>query len=200
MSHQRFAQMALVLLFASTAAEARADQTIVFFRHGEKPSGGYGQLTCQGLNRALALPTVLSAQHGRPSYLFAPNPAVKVTDPAGSFNYVRPVATIEPAAIRLGMPVNTQYAYTDINGVKAALITSAKNNTTAFVAWEHSYLVKIVQSIMTSYGGGITVPAWISGDYDSEYVVTVNYASTTPMAQFHKMSEGLNGQSTTCPQ
>ena len=26
-------------------------KTIVFFRHGEKPSGGLGQLTCQGLNR-----------------------------------------------------------------------------------------------------------------------------------------------------
>ena len=29
----------------------------MFFRHGEKPSRGYGQLTCQGLNRALALPS-----------------------------------------------------------------------------------------------------------------------------------------------
>ena len=24
-----------------------AEQTIVFFRHGEKPTGGLGQLTCQ---------------------------------------------------------------------------------------------------------------------------------------------------------
>ncbi len=33
-------------------------ETLVFVRHGEKPAQGYGQLNCQGLNRALALPAV----------------------------------------------------------------------------------------------------------------------------------------------
>jgi hypothetical protein len=32
-----------------------AAETIVFVRHGEKPQDGFGQLNCQGLNRALAL-------------------------------------------------------------------------------------------------------------------------------------------------
>ena len=41
------------LLALVVATDARAEQTIVFLRHGEKPSGGYGQLTCQGFNRAL---------------------------------------------------------------------------------------------------------------------------------------------------
>ena len=49
-------------------------------RHGEKPSGGYGQLTCQGLNRSLALPDVLLAKFGKPTYLYAPNPAVRIVD------------------------------------------------------------------------------------------------------------------------
>ena len=95
------------LCVMAASADARADQTIVFFRHGEKPSGGYGQLTCQGLNRALALPGVLAAGFGRPNYLYAPDPTVKVPDAAGSFYYVRPLATIEPTAIRFGMPVST---------------------------------------------------------------------------------------------
>src|SRR6187549_3189632 len=104
--HMRQRTVLLVLLLLVFACvEARADQTIVFFRHGEKPSGGYGQLTCQGLNRALALPPVLSAKYGRPHCMYAPNPAVTVSDPAGTFYYVRPLATIEPTAIRLGMPV-----------------------------------------------------------------------------------------------
>ena len=187
------------LVFFVAAGHARADQTIVFFRHGEKPSGGYGQLTCQGLNRALALPNVLAGMFGRASYAYAPNPAVKIADPAGSFSYVRPLATIEPTAIRLGLSVNTKYAYTDVAGMQGVLINSAKNNTTSFVAWEHAYLVKIVQSIMNAYGGGVTVPAWISGDYDAIYVVRVNYATGTPQAQFHKAVEGLNGQPTACP-
>ena len=48
---QRFLWIIALLLLV--AADARAEQTIVFLRHGEKPSGGYGQLTCQGFNRAL---------------------------------------------------------------------------------------------------------------------------------------------------
>jgi hypothetical protein len=197
LSRQRM--LAFLFVFLAAAGHARADQTIVFFRHGEKPANGYGQLTCQGLNRALALPHVLSGMFGKPSYLYAPNPAVKVTDPAGSFYYVRPLATIEPTAIRLVMPVNTKYGYNDVASMQASLINAAKANTTTFVAWEHAYLVKIVQGIMNSYGGGVTVPAWISGDYDSLYVVTVNYSTGTPNAQFHKRVEGLNGQPTACP-
>ena len=55
----------LALVCGSTA---HAQQTIVFFRHGEKPSAGLGQLTCQGLNRALALPDVLIGKFGKPDY------------------------------------------------------------------------------------------------------------------------------------
>ena len=40
-------------------------------RHGEKPLLGLGQLTCKGLNRALALPQVLLAKFGKPSFIFA---------------------------------------------------------------------------------------------------------------------------------
>jgi hypothetical protein len=144
----------------------------VFFRHGEKPSGGYGQLTCQGLNRALALPAVLLAKFGRPSYLYAPNPAVKISDPAGSFYYVRPLATIEPTAIRVGLSVNANHGYNDVQGLQNILIRSSKADSTIFVAWEHAQLVKVVQDIMNAYGGGAAVPAWTSGDYDSLYIVS----------------------------
>jgi hypothetical protein len=40
-------------------ASVWADTTIVIVRHGEKPPAGLGQLSCQGLNRALALSQVL---------------------------------------------------------------------------------------------------------------------------------------------
>ena len=169
----RMLSVALVVLGLGVA-DARADQTIVFMRHGEKPSGGYGQLTCQGLNRALALPTVLAAKYGTPNYIYAPSPAVNV---------------------------NTRYGYNDIASLQAALVTATKANTTIFVAWEHLMLQKIVQNIMTSYGGGggATVPAWASGDYDSLYVLHVNYVGTAINASFHRDVEGLNGQSTACP-
>jgi len=187
----------LLLVFA--AGEVRAEETIVFFRHGEKPSGGLGQLTCQGLNRALALPTVLLAKYGTPDFLYAPNPAVKIQDPAGSFYYVRPLATIEPTAIRAGKSVNTNYGYSDITGLKNVLITPTKADATLFVAWEHVQLQKVVQNIMNSYGGGAVVPAWTTGDFDTLYVVRVDYTGGTITAQFQRDSEGLNGQPTTCP-
>jgi hypothetical protein len=188
----------LAVAFALPAAAAHAEQTIVFFRHAEKPSGGLGQLTCQGLNRALALPSVLLANYGRPEWAYAPNPTVKIGDPAGSFFYVRPLATIEPTAIRAGLSVNTNYGYNNISGLINVLINSKKANDTLFVAWEHAYLVRIVQTIMNRYGGGIRVPAWKSGDYDSLYVVRVTYRNGTISARFDLDFQGLNGQPTTC--
>jgi len=195
----RSTTIAAVLLMILAATDARAQQTIVFMRHGEKPSGGYGQITCQGLNRALALPDVLLAKYGKPNYIYAPNPTVKISDPAGTFYYHRPLATIEPTAVRFGMNVWTKYGYNDIASLQAALITSTKANATIFVAWEHLMLQKVVQNIMTAYGGGKTVPAWATGDYDSLYVVRVDYIGSTISAQFSIDHEGLNGEPTTCP-
>jgi hypothetical protein len=188
----------LVASFASVATSS-AEQTIVFFRHGEKPSGGYGQLTCQGLNRALALPDVLLAKFGKPSWAYAPDPTVKLSESAGSFFYVRPLATLEPTAIRAGLSVNTGYGYNNVSGLRSVLIRSTKANSTIFVAWEHAYLVKIVQSIMDAYGGGARVPAWTTGDYDSLYVVHVNYTASGINARFDLDREGLNGLPSTCP-
>ena len=187
----------IVALFASVAGSS-AQQTIVFFRHGEKPSSGNGQLTCQGLNRALALPDVLFAKFGRPHWAYAPNPSQKISDPAGSFFYVRPLATIEPSVIRAGISVNTNYGYTNVSGLQSVLIRSSKANSTIYVAWEHAYLVRVVQSIMNAYGGGVRVPAWTSGDYDTLYVVRVNYTSSGIRAWFELDSQGLNGLPTTC--
>jgi hypothetical protein len=187
-----------VLLLASPF-DVRAEQTIVFMRHGEKPAGGFGQLTCQGLNRALALPDVLLSKFGTPTYLYAPNPAVQITDQAGAFYYVRPLATIEPTAIRVGRNVRTKYGYNDIASLQAALITPTKDDSTIFVAWEHAYLQRVVQNIMTRYGAGAQVPAWVSGDYDTLFIVRVDYSGGRVSARFSKDRQGLNGRPTTCP-
>lgn len=198
-SHRRFSLVFASLLVFAFAASASAQQTIVFFRHGEKPSAGNGQLTCQGLNRALALPTVLIGRYGTPDFAYAPDPSVKIPDAAGSFYYVRPLTTIEPTVIRAGISVNTHYGYTDISHLQRLLIRSSKKNTTIFVAWEHEYLVKAVQNIMNAYGGGAHVPAWTTGDYDSLYVVHVEYTANGTTATFELDHEGLNGLSSACP-
>ena len=174
-------------------------ETLVFMRHGEKPSGGYGQITCQGLQRALALPDVLAAKFGTPNFIFAPNPSPKVTDPDGSFYYVRPLATIEPTAIRLGLPVNAQYGYTDIAGLQAELLNSTYASSTVFIAWEHLKLKDLVQNLLDAYGSGVTVPSWASTDFDSLYVVTLTKNGAATTASFTVDHEGLNGLPTSCP-
>ena len=181
---------------ASTTVE-----TLVFLRHGEKPAGGYGQITCQGLQRALALPGVLTSRYGTPQYIFAPNPTTMVPDAAGSFYYVRPLATIEPTAIRLGLPVNTRYGYTDIAGAQSELTSSTYASSTVFVAWEHQYLYRMTQNIMNAYSADITVPGWPADDYDSLYVIRISRRPDgTATAQFTHDYQGLNGLPATCPQ
>jgi len=190
--------------FASTAVTAAppptgtTTETLVFMRHGEKPSGGYGQLTCQGLNRANALPAVLRSHYGAAQFVFAPNPTVLIPDAAGSFYYVRPLATIEPTAVSLGLPVNVRYGYTDITSLQAELLSSTYANSTVFVAWEHQYLQSVVQNILNQYNSGVTVPAWASTDFDSIYVVRITNTGGTVTAQFTHDFEGLNGLSTSC--
>ena len=184
---------------AASGGGGEGGETIVFFRHGEKPAGGYGQLTCQGLQRALALPSVLVGRYGRAQYLFAPNPLPKVNDSAGAFDYVRALAAIEPTAISLGLPVNAEHGHTDVEGLRAALLDGALASSTVFVSWEHLKLVEVVQSIMDTFGSGVTVPAWTSGDYDSLYVVRIRNVGGTMTAQFDRDFQGLNGLPTSCP-
>src|SRR5262249_12549599 len=91
----------------AAAAESRdgSVETLVLVRHAEKPEEGLGLLTCKGLNRALLLPDFFAANFPRPDRIFAPNPAVKVTEIHGDgrrYDYVRPLLTIGPTAIRFG--------------------------------------------------------------------------------------------------
>jgi len=83
---------------------AAAEETIVFVRHGEKPAAGLGQLDCRGLNRSLELPAVINAMFGKPKAILAPDPAKQKEDGGVLYDYVRPLATIEPTAIAFGMP------------------------------------------------------------------------------------------------
>ena len=164
----------------ATQTDRPTVETLVCIRHGEKPSGGLGQLTCRGLNRALALPKVLLEKYGRPQFIFAPNPAQKAdskTDPAGYY-YVRPLATIEPTAIRCGLPVNTQ-----------------------FIAWEHSLLDAFAKKLAQDNGvDPAQIPAWAGEEYDLIFVFKITTENGRRSLTFTLDHEGLNGLSEDCPQ
>jgi hypothetical protein len=151
----------------STRADGPTVETIVCICHGEKPKDGLGQLTCRGLNRALALPKVLLAKYGAPQFVFAPNPTEKA-DGAAKYHYVRPLMTIEPTTIRCGLPVNTQFDYTEIKGLESELQKEPDKSATIFVAWEHVLLDDFVREMVQTHGGDPQqVPPWPGKDYDA---------------------------------
>jgi hypothetical protein len=183
------------------ALPATAVETIVFLRHGEKPLKEIGQLNCQGLNRALALPRVLASKFGRPDYIFAPAASrdSKVGGGAG-YNYLRPLATIEPTAIELDMPVNTDFGYTDINGLQAELTGQKYRSSLIFVAWEHHELESLVKQLVSAFHSNPDqVPQWKGTDFDSLYIVRITNRDGTKSISFTRDEEGLSNLSTDCP-
>jgi len=177
-------------------------ETIVCIRHGEKPPGALGQLNCRGLNRALALPKVLLAKFGSPQFIFAPNPTDKVDqkdNPSGYF-YVRPLATIEPTAIRCGLPVDTEFGFSEIDRLEHQLEKPPYYNATILVAWEHVVLGDFARNILKTYGGDpAQVPSWPHKDYDTIYVFKITRSERQKSITFTIDHENLNDLSDTCP-
>ena len=188
---------AAVILFSGAAS---AKETIVFVRHGEKPAKGLGQLDCQGFNRALALPAVIQKAFGKPDAIFAPNPADQKKDEGEEYDYVRPLATVEPTAIAFGLPVSAQIGYDDSSGLRKALEGGAFRDATILVGWEHKIIVDVARELLSAHGGDpADVPEWKGDDFDSIYVVKIDWSGPNPTATFARSSEGLNGQPEACP-
>ncbi|MFB9156835.1 hypothetical protein [Chromobacterium violaceum] len=193
----------LLCLALLAAAPAFADsQTLVMLRHGEKPDGGYGQLNCKGLNRSLALIKTLPAKYGKADQIYAPSTASQKRDPAGTFNYIRPLATIEPTAIALGLPVNTAFDMLAIDGLQQQLVNPLRHGKTVYIAWEHKQLQALAADIMRRYGGkdgAAQVPAWGKDDFDSLYVIDIDYGKGKPIARFRHDKQDLNDLPDACP-
>jgi hypothetical protein len=183
------------------AASADGVETIILIRHGEKPHDGLGQLNCQGLNRALALPAVIAKKYGGPGAVFAPDPAQQKEDDGVLYDYVRPLATVEPAAIYFGLPINAAFGVTETDKLAAALRQPGYDNMIVLVAWEHKLIETIARQLLAANGGDAgLVPHWDKDDYDSIYVIKISGAGKAAQAHFTKEQEGLDRQPDACPQ
>jgi hypothetical protein len=189
------------LVGGNAGQSEEAVETIVFIRHGEKPEGGFGQLNCRGLNRALALPPIIAKSFGRPDAIFAPNPSHPKEDAGTLYDYVRPLATIEPTAIWFGLPVDVSIDFQDKMGLQAALENRRMPDRDVFVlvAWEHRQIAAIVRALLAAHGADAEmmqkVKDWDRSDFDSMYVVTI----TGTKAIFDQKHEGLDGLPVACP-
>lgn len=193
------AVLACRMPFACAAAESAdsnspATETIAIIRHGEKPAGDLGQLAPAGLARALALPPVLIQKFGPADFIFAPLTTQKINADGRGFSYIRPLATIEPTAIKLGLPVDTRFPYSDIEGLQNELLTPKYRGSTIYVAWEHHLAEKLVKDLIQSFHQETReIPEWNDSDFDSIYVIRI---STTADGRrdisFQHDHEGLN--------
>lgn len=182
----------LLTLLLSLSILAGAQTTVVIVRHGEKPEAGLGQITCQGLNRALALPSVLR-RYGQPSAIYATNPATKKKDSGVDFFYIRPLATIEPYAVSVGMPVDIAYEMHQTGDLADKLL---KTQGLVVVAWEHHQAAVLARDLVKKAGGEPSVvPSWNDADFDGIYVVRVN----GNQVEFKREQQGLKDLPERCP-
>jgi hypothetical protein len=196
---KRILTLLIIGLTLAVHAEGPSVETIVCIRHGEKPKSGLGQLTCRGLNRALALPRVLLGKYGSPQFVFAPNPAQKV-DGTGEYYYVRPLMTIEPTAVRCGLPVNTQFGYREIKGLEGELQKETYKKATIFVAWEHVLVDDFAKDMVKKYGGDPKqVPSWPGKDFDTIFLLKITRNEGKESIDFTIDRENLDNLSDDCP-
>lgn len=190
-----------LLLAQAAAAEPRpARETLLFIRHAEKPDGGLGQLSCKGLNRALALTAVIRDKYKHLDAVFAPDPSSQKEDGDAAYDYVRPLATVEPTAIAFGLPIQSSLGYKEIDKLTEALLAPTYRDATVLVGWEHHQLNKMVPRLIGSLGGNVkTVPDWAKDDFDSIWRVTIERTSERTSVSFALDKEGLDGQPTDCP-
>ncbi|PCM47171.1 histidine phosphatase family protein [Pseudomonas fluorescens] len=197
---------ALTLSLESSQIRAQpvdGTQTLIFLRHAEKPEGGLGQLNCQGLNRAIELSTLLPEKFGKADYVFAADPTRNVEEGEldNSYSYIRPLMTISPAAIKLGLPVNIEFSANDTSDLARELTEDKYHNATIYTAWSHGYLPELINKVAgKAVGEKQTITDdWASGDFDSLYVLTLTWHNGKASLQSHSYKQGLDNGKATCP-
>jgi len=196
----RFLLKAVSLLLSIGCAQAQ--ETIVAIRHAEKPPTSLGQLTCKGLNRALALPKVLVPRYGKPDRIYAPDPGTRIGQLGNlSYSYVRPLMTIEPTAIQLEMPLNALIGFKNVGQLRKELLALENANSVIYLAWEHFYLNQFAKRLLKAYGKDPSVvPDWPNDEYDRIYIFQIKGAGKKKDLTFRVEQQGLTDSlSDKCP-
>lgn len=178
-------------------------QTLVFLRHAEKPEMGLGQLNCQGLNRAIDLSTLLPKEFGAANFIFAANPSRHVEEGEGdlSYSYLRPLMTISPSAIKLGLPVNIDFAANDTSDLADELMRDKYHDATIYTAWSHGYLPELINKVAEEASGKKVklLDDWVGDDFDSVLVLTLKWVNGKASLEYENYKQNLNGGEEGCP-
>jgi hypothetical protein len=131
---------------------------VVIIRHGEKRDAG-DNLSCQGLNRALALPTVLFRKFKTPDYLYVPSVGAKK-----SASHARMFETAAPLAIKYGLAIDSEF---DVDAYPAIADRVLRKSGTVLMVWEHVGIPSLAAALGVS-----NPPVWKKKDFDSIWVIT----------------------------
>ncbi|QEC75294.1 histidine phosphatase family protein [Mucilaginibacter ginsenosidivorax] len=149
-----------VTCFSLPGAHAQtANLKIVFIRHAEKPLKG-DNLTCEGLNRSLKLPAVITAKFGIPAFVFVPSLGL-----GEATKHARMFQTIVPLAAKYNLTINSSRTEKDSLGMAADL---KSRSGVVLVSWEHGGIAPIVRAL----GVKESDLKWPDDDYDSIWLVT----------------------------
>ena len=177
-------------------------QTLIFIRHGEKPANNLGQLDCRGFNRSLKLPAYFRANFPPPTAIYAPLPAprrAKQDNEVHYYDYIRPLATIEPTAISFGLPVNVEIPHNRPRQLITALLNYKYRNSVIYISWEHHYLTEIGHLLFKRFKYQGTLTKWRGGDYERVMIfeITTNKKGERKL-KFHETRQGLGDMSERC--
>lgn len=178
-------------------------QTLVFMRHAEKPGEGLGQLNCQGLNRAIDLATLLPEKFGKADYVFAADPTRHVEEGSedARYSYIRPLMTISPSAIKLGLPVNIDFGANDYADLADELLSEKYRNATVYTAWSSGYLPELINAVAGKALGEerVVTQNWKGDDFDTLYVLTLTWHDGKASLLSRNVRQGLNDGAEGCP-
>lgn len=175
-------------------------ELIVVNRHGEKPAASLGQLNCMGLNRALALPNYYEKNFPKPDFIYAPAPSQQDYHGASMFSYVRPLATIEPTAIRLSMPVNAQIGMSAIYFLTHAVLLPSHHSSVTYITWEHHNIIRLADLILNKFH--VTPKkkvTWAENDFNKVLAFKIDWNKSKPKLTFYTTSENMHNLSKICP-
>jgi hypothetical protein len=152
----------ILLLIVTMAGYAQPtasdDLKAVIIRHGEKPENG-DNLSCQGENRALQLPSVLYAKFGSPAFTYVPS--LRLDD---ATKHARMLQTISPFAIKYNLTVNSKFGEKNV----ADVVKEIKKKTgTVLLVWGHSAIPDLAKALGVKHP-----PGWDGKDFDSIWIIT----------------------------
>jgi hypothetical protein len=166
---------------AVTSAEEVAPLRVVVIRHAEKlekPQRG-DNLTCQGENRARALPAVLLENFGKPDYTYVP--ALKLGE---SSTHARMFQTVIPLAIKENLVINSKYAEEDVVGVAKDVL---QRHGLVLLVWESSQIQSLAREL-----GVKDPPEWGDHDYDSIWVIRPSAAGASLSVEHERIQPDTN--------